>query len=122
VPNAKLLAISILSLSLVCCSTQRPAQTSSTDKTAPSCEIDAVKICQDIRKKPVLDSDGLTRDPRNRELSGPPTTSETWHYPIPNGATVEIECEINVQHSTVVYAHVLKGPRLTEHDTAQLRE
>jgi len=83
------------------------------------CEIDAKRICQEIRNKPVTSAEtGLQEDATSREQNSDRTASEFVSFPVPNGSVVEVSCEINAAHSTVVYAHLMPGPPLTPTDIA----
>lgn len=121
-----ILAIAGVSL-LTSCSAQNSSsgsQTASAQSAAggAGCEIDAKKVCQQIADQPVVDAaTGLTLDPREREQSGFRTISEHMTFSIPNGSVVEVDCQINAAHGSVVYAHTLPGPALTETDVQFLR-
>jgi len=80
-----------------------------------------MKVCQAIREMPVNSVLG-TEDARRREQNGPATPWETSWYSVPNGHTLEVQCLINAEHSTVVHASFLKGPTLNDTDLAFLRE
>ena len=86
------------------------------------CELDARKVCEQMRKAPSVDSlTGLTMDSTELEQNQPRTTNQFISYQIPNGSMVEVSCEMNAAHHTVVYAHVMPGPPLTETDIAAIR-
>ncbi len=119
-----LMALAVLSTG--CASNQAPAGPSGSApsaKSAGGCEPDAMKVCQAIREQPVVEAGtGLTADARRREQNSPATQWETAWYPVPNGHTLEVQCLINTQHSTVVHASFLKGPAPNDADLAFLRE
>ena len=85
------------------------------------CEVDAKKVCQQIRNAPSVDAaTGLTMDSTEIEQNQPRTTSQFVSYQIPNGSMIEVSCEMNAAHHTVVYAHLMSGPPLTATDVAAL--
>ena len=101
-----------LIFALAGCSTQANDKISS-----GGCTIDAKKICQEIANKPVVDSmTGLELDPRERAETQPRTDREHTTFQIPNGPLMSVDCQINTEHNSVVYAHVNKGPQLSDND------
>ena len=83
------------------------------------CDLDVKRICQEIRNKPVTSAEtGMSEDSTAREQNSNRTASEFVSVPVPNGSVVEISCEINAAHSSVVYAHLMPGPPLTPTDVA----
>lgn len=93
------------------------ASASSTGK----CELDVKRVCQEMRNAPSVDSQtGLTMDSTGIEQNQPRTTRQFVSYQIPNGSMVEVSCEMNAAHHTVVYAHLMPGPPLTPTDVAFL--
>jgi len=117
------LTVGLMALAVLCtgcASNQAPAASTG---TSGGCEIDAMKVCQAVREQPVVEnSTGLTADARRREQNAPATAWETLWYPVPNGHTLQVQCLINTEHSTVVHASFLKGPTLNDADFAFLRE
>jgi starvation-inducible outer membrane lipoprotein len=104
-------------------STQTSAASSASGKSSPECEIDAKRICQESRKGDVVNSStGITEDATRREQNaGVRTETTTLSFPLPSGSLAEIECETNIAHHSVVYAHVLRGPKLTDADLTMLQ-
>ncbi len=94
---------------------------SSQAASGPKCEVDVKKVCQQIRKAPSVDaSTGLTMDSTEIEQNQPRTTNQFVSYQVPNGSMLEVSCEMNAAHHTVVYAHLMPGPPLTPTDAAAL--
>lgn len=122
-------AISIVFSFLSACSSQpsssaqTPPVSSASAQSSQGCEIDAKRICQESRKSEVVNAQtGMTEDATTREQSaGRRTDMITMSYPLPSGSLAEIECEINRAHNSVVYAHVLRGPKLTDADVTTLQ-
>lgn len=115
-------------LSLSACSSQpavgSPPEGSQVVSANPSqkCEIDAKRVCQEMKDAPVIDSaTGQSHDATEREHNQLRTARESVSYQIPNGSMIEVACEINTEHSSVVYAHLLPGAPLTPTDVAFLQ-
>lgn len=90
---------------------------------AAGCEVDAKKVCQQFSDKPqVIDSmTGLVLEGHALEESGRRTVSMSRTYQIPNGPVIEVDCDVNVQHNSVVYAHTTHLPPLSGSDIQYLR-
>jgi hypothetical protein len=101
------------------------AQASSASSGASSgqkCEIDVKRVCQEGRDKPVIDSQtGQMQDSTEREQNASGTDTRIFPLQIPNGSMVEVQCEINTRHKSVVYAHLMPSPPLTPTDVAYLQ-
>ncbi len=93
----------------------RPAHKSSRHPAGQKCEVDAKRVCQEMRNRTGsrcgnrADAGSATE----REQNSSRTDSRFVSYPIPNGSVVEVQCDINTEHNTVVYAHLMPGPALT---------
>lgn len=108
-------------LGLAACSArQNPQVQKSTNSQVAACNIDANRICQQIADKPV-NAGGMMLDPREREEAGRRTDWEYVPIEIPDGATLQVNCELNLQHNTVVYAGVTRRPPLKQSDVDYLR-
>ena len=129
VTKARLAAMSVFLLAFTfgCSSQQSAGQSSGGSAQVASagasgkCELDAKRICQEMRNQQVT-IDGRAEDSREMEGNQPRTMSETITYQIPNGSLLEIECQINTTHRSVVYAHTLHGAALTPTDVAQIQQ
>lgn len=118
----------VITLGLICfamisaCASQ-PGGAPSSSGAGQSCELDVKRVCQEIRNRPGVDAmTGQTQDQTEREQNAPRTDSRFVSYQIPNGSVVEVQCEINTQHNTVVYAHLMPGPPLTPTDLAFIQQ
>jgi hypothetical protein len=118
----------VTALSLSACSSQPAVGSASgtaqgaSANSGQKCEVDAKKVCQEMKDAPVVDSQtGQTQDATAREHSQLRTARESVSYQIPNGSMIEVACEINTEHSSVVYAHLLPGAPLTPTDVAFLQ-
>jgi hypothetical protein len=129
--NAKLSAIvaggSLLALFSACASqsasspSSRGAQVASA-ASGDTCELDVKRVCQQIRNAPTVDATtGLTMDSTEVEQNSARTTNQFVSYQIPNGSVIEVSCEMNAAHHTVVYAHQMSGPALTPTDITYIR-
>jgi hypothetical protein len=106
------------------CAAQSSGSSSSSAQAAAGssgqkCEIDVKRICQEIRDKPVTSAEtGMQEDATARQQNSNRTASEFVTIQVPNGSVVEVSCDINAAHSSVVYAHLMQGPPLTPTDIA----
>lgn len=108
------------------CSPQQSASQASggaqVASTGEKCEVDVKRICEELRNQPVIDSQtGQTQDTTEREQNSARTDSRFMSIQVPNGSMIEVQCEINAQHNSVVYAHMMPGPPLTPTDIAFVR-
>ena len=117
----------ILSTLFSACATQPSGGSSPSGAQAASaqsgqkCEVDVKKVCQQIRNAPSVDAmTGLTQDSTGIEQSQPRTTRQFVSYQVPNGSMIEVSCEMNAAHHSVVYAHLMPSPTLTPTDVAYL--
>jgi hypothetical protein len=117
----------VLLTSFSACSSQPAGSPSSGGAQAGSassgqkCEVDVKRVCQEMRKAPVDDSGtGLSLDATEVEQNSARTSNEIINFQIPNGSLLEVSCEINAAHRTVVYAHFLRGAALTATDVSTL--
>lgn len=109
------------------CSSQSSSGSNSNTKTASAasgggCNVDANAICESIRTQPIIDAQtGQTLGQRELSERSARTTRETENVQIPNGSLLEVRCEMNAQHNTVTYAHLLPGAPLSATDIAWLK-
>lgn len=106
---------------LSACAAQPGSSGSSGTKVASTpgkkCEVDAKRICQEIRNKPVNSSaTGIEEDATAREQNSNRTASEFVTFRVPNGSVIEVSCDINAAHGSVVYARLMPDPPLTATD------
>lgn len=118
------IAAVVILLLLSACSSQPAGGASSSSAQVASasqkCEVDVKRVCQSMRNGPVVSSNGLTEDATEMEQNQPRTAREFTSYQVPNGSLLQVSCEINTAHRSVVYAHLMPGPPLTATDIAFL--
>jgi hypothetical protein len=110
------------------CSSQQTATSSSSGtqvasaSTGQKCDVDVKRVCQEMKDRPVIDPQtGQTQDSTEREQNATATDTRITSLQIPNGSMVEVQCEINTRHRSVVYAHLMPSPPLTLIDVAYLQ-
>lgn len=118
--------IVVLTMSAGCASQQSSSQASSSGSgqvaSADKCEVDAKRVCQEMKDRPVVDSEtGQLQDSTEREQNASATDTRITSLQIPNGSMLEVQCEINTRHNSVVYAHLMPSPPLTPTDIAFIR-
>jgi hypothetical protein len=117
----------LLALTFGCSQQQSASQSSGSTQIASAgsgqqCEVDVKRVCQELRKKPVINSlTGLTYDSTEVEQNSFHTALEFSTIQVPNGSVIQVQCEINPRHQSVVYAHLMPGPPLTATDVAYLK-
>jgi hypothetical protein len=116
----------LLALTFGCSQQQSASQSSGGAQVASSgsnCAVDVKRVCEELRKKAVVDSQtGLTYDSTEVEQNGARTAEEFTSLQVPNGSLIQVECEINPRHHSVVYAHLMPAPPLTATDVAYLQQ
>ena len=86
------------------------------------CKIDAARLCADARGQSVNMTNGLTGDRRMVEQNSEHTAQVSIPINDPDGnELVEIQCGINYQKESVIYASVKAGPKMTEDHLKYLR-
>lgn len=113
---------------LTSCSSQSPSSSSHSAAQSASaasvggCNVDANAICESIRNQPIVDAQtGLSLDHRALAERSARTTKTFENLQIPNGSLLQVGCEMNAQHNTVTYAHLLPGAPLSTTDVAWLK-
>jgi len=121
--------VAIMLTGCMACSSQQSGNSASSGtqvvsaSSGHSCRPDVKRVCEDMRNKPVVDSNtGLTYDATELEQNSTRTAQEFTTFQIPNGSLIQVECEINTLHHSVVYAHMMPGPPLTATDIAYIRQ
>jgi hypothetical protein len=98
------------------------AQSASASSSGQKCEVDVKRVCQEMKDQPVVDAEtGQTHDRTEREQNAARTDSRFTSLQIPGGSMIEVQCEINTMHNSVVYAHLMQSPPLTATDVAYLQ-
>ena len=115
-------AATILLALFSACSSQPSAGPSGSAQPTQKCEVDVKRVCEEVRNRPVVDSQtGQTQDRTEREQNSTRTDTRIVSFQVPNGSMVEVQCEINNEHNSVVYAHLMSGPALTPTDVSFLK-
>lgn len=119
-----ILAIAGVSL-LTSCSAQSGSapQTAAGSTATAGCEIDARKVCQQLKENLVVDdaSTGQLLGIRELQERGQRTVNVFRPYQIPGGSAFEVNCQINTEHDSVIYAHTTRRPALSDSDIQFLR-
>ena len=109
------------------CSQQQATPSSSgpqvaSANTGDKCVVDVKRVCQELKDRPVIDPlTGQTQDRTEREQNSRRTDSRFTSLQIPGGAMLQVQCEINTMHNSVVYAYLMPSPPLTATDVAYLQ-
>lgn len=116
----KTLLLLVLSLLAAACASQHGGSASIATTNANGCEIDAKKICEANKDLRLAAVTGSEDDPSQREQNSSRTPTWVNHFETPDKTTIEVSCEINIEHHKVIYAHALPGPTLTANDVDYL--
>lgn len=87
------------------------SQSASQSQSTHFCEVDAKKICEGMRDRPITingektDSQMAEQDSRATEAFSVPIQMES------GDVATEVTCNINMAHRSVVYAQVTKKPQ-----------
>ena len=124
--SASVVSIVMLAMTAGCAPQQSSGQATSGGggqvASADKCEVDVKRVCQELKDRPVIDSQtGLTYDSTEVEQNSLRTAQEFTSLQVPNGSLIQVECEINPRHHSVVYAHLMPSPPLTATDVAYLK-
>lgn len=104
-------------LALSACSSQGAATVAA---KSGGCQVDATKICQQVRDKPISMAGYQTDNPMV-EQNTPATMTVGVPINGPDGSVIaEVNCFINTRHRSVVYARGTKAPE-TERDVDYAR-
>jgi hypothetical protein len=103
------------------CSTRSATAPADNQLAANTCEIDAQKVCEDVKYLRHTVHDGEMDSDSQREQNAAPTQNWFRKYETPDKTIIEISCELNIRHHKVIYAKVIKGAALTNNDVEYLR-
>ena len=127
-PAAAAVGAFLLAFTFGCSPQQSASQSSGATQVASAsaggkCQVDVKRVCEELRNKPVTDSQtGLSYDSTEVEQNNTRTAEEFTSLQVPNGSMIQVECEINPRHHSVVYAHLMPSPPLTATDVAYLQQ
>lgn len=112
----------LLSAAFAAC-TPAGSQTSSEALDKIGCQFDSKKVCEDALTHPVSYSSGITTSNQSYfQQNAPATVWEQVPIKAPGGSEVDVQCQINTQNKTVVYAYASPSGTVSESDRNWLRQ
>ncbi len=117
----KTLGFAAILLLAVACAANPLSPGADAKSSANSCQIDAQKICESVKDLHNTAVSGYADSQSQREQNLAPTQSWIKHFTTPDQTEIEVQCDLNIRHHKIIYAHALSGPALTENDVNYLR-
>lgn len=99
------------------CSTSGGSQTNSAALNDIGCQFESKKVCEQALTKPVNYSSGITTSNQSYFQQNAPAT--VWsQVPIkaPGGSEVDVQCQVDTQNKTVIYAYAAPSGTVSEAD------
>jgi hypothetical protein len=103
------------------CGTAASNQATGQQIASKSCKIDSQKICEEGKELKVTNPDGMMDSQSQREQNATPTQEWVYTFETPDKTTIQVSCNLNIQHHRVVYSRALVGSKLTDGDIDYLR-
>jgi hypothetical protein len=98
------------------------SQTTTAAFDAIGCQFEAKKVCAQSLTHPVNFSSGITtRNQSYFQQNAPATVWEQVPVKAPGGSEVDVQCEINTQDRTVVYAYPAPSGTVSDSDREWLK-
>ncbi len=87
------------------------------------CDFDARKACEQALAAPVSYASGITTGNQSYfQQNAPATAWEQVPVRAPGGSEVDVQCQINTQNKTVIYAYAAPSGTVSESDRNWLRQ
>jgi len=111
-----LVTSAILAL-LSACTTTAGSQTNTAALDQIGCQFESKKVCEQAMAKPVNYSSGITTGNQSYfQQNGPATVWQQVPIKAPGGSEVDVQCQVNTQDKTVVYAYAAPSGSVSESD------
>ena len=99
------------------CSTAGGSQTNAAALNDIGCQFESKKVCEQALSKPVNYSSGITTGNESYfQQNAPATVWEQVPIKAPGGSEVDVQCQVNTQNKTVVYAYAAPSGTVSESD------
>jgi hypothetical protein len=93
------------------------SQTSTAALDAIGCQFDAKEVCEHALAHPVNFSSGITTSNQSYfQQNAPATAWEQVPIKAPGGSEVDVQCQVNTQNRTVVYAYAAPSGTVSDSD------
>jgi hypothetical protein len=98
------------------------SQTSTAALDAIGCQFDAKEVCEHALAHPVNFSSGITTSNQSYfQQNAPATAWEQVPIKAPGGSEVDVQCQVNTQNRTVVYAYAAPSGTVSDSDREWLK-
>ena len=98
------------------------SQTTTAALDAIGCQFDAKEVCKHALVHPVNFSPGITTSNQSYfQQNAPATAWEQVPIKAPGGSEVDVQCQVNTQNRTVVYAYAAPSGTVSDSDREWLK-
>lgn len=98
------------------------SQTSTAALDAIGCQFEAKKVCEQALLHPINFSSGIsTRNQSYFQQNAPATAWVQVPVKAPGGSEVDVQCQVNTQNRTVVYAYAAPSGTVSDSDREWLK-
>ena len=105
------------------CSTSGGSQTNAAALSDIGCQFESKKVCEQALAKPVNYSSGITTGSQSYfQQNAPATVWEQVPIKAPGGSEVDVQCQVNTQNKTVVYAYAAPSGTVSESDRSWFKQ
>jgi hypothetical protein len=102
---------------LSACTTTAGSQTNTAALDQIGCQFESKKVCEQAMAKPVNYSSGITTGSQSYfQQNGPATVWQQVPIKAPGGSEVDVQCQVNTQDKTVVYAYAAPSGTVSDSD------
>jgi len=102
---------------LSACSTSGGSQTNTAALSDIGCQFESKKVCEQALAKPVNYSSGITTGNQSYfQQNAPATVWQQVPIKAPGGSEVDVQCQVDTQNKTVVYAYAAPSGTVSESD------
>jgi hypothetical protein len=98
------------------------SQTGAAALDAIGCQFESKKVCEQAMARPVNFPSGITtRNQSYFQQNAPATVWEQVPVKAPGGSEVDVQCQVDVQNRTVVYAYAAPSGTVSDRDREWLK-
>ena len=98
------------------------SQSSTAALAAIGCQFDAKEVCEHALARPVNFSTGITTSNQSYFQQNTPATAwEQVPIKAPGGSEVDVQCQVNTQNRTVIYAYAAPSGTVSDSDREWLK-
>ncbi len=99
------------------------SQTAASALEKIGCDFDAKKVCEQAMAHPVAYASGITTSNQSYfQQNAPATVWEQVPIKAPGGSEVDVQCQVNTQNKSIVYAYAAPSGTVSESDRDWLKQ